>query len=94
MPADLEAAWNELHDAKPDGWFVGTPEAIGRSRSRSCGRRCRRTSQSREWQLPTFVTYAIAVASRDLAMSQRPTASPVERSSRRQSACDIGYTYR
>lgn len=22
---DLEAAWNELHDAKPDGWFVGQP---------------------------------------------------------------------
>ncbi len=20
---DLAAAWNELHDAKPDGWFVG-----------------------------------------------------------------------
>ena len=20
---DLEAAWNEIHDAKPDGWFVG-----------------------------------------------------------------------
>ena len=20
---DLEAAWDELHDAKPDGWFVG-----------------------------------------------------------------------
>ena len=22
---DLEAAWNDLHDAKPDGWFVGQP---------------------------------------------------------------------
>ena len=22
---DLEAAWDELHDAKPDGWFVGQP---------------------------------------------------------------------
>lgn len=25
MDADLEAAWNELHDATPDGWFVGRP---------------------------------------------------------------------
>ena len=22
---NLEAAWSELHDAKPDGWFVGPP---------------------------------------------------------------------
>ncbi len=22
---DLEAAWDELHDAKPAGWFVGQP---------------------------------------------------------------------
>ena len=22
---DLEAAWDEIHDAKPDGWFVGPP---------------------------------------------------------------------
>ena len=21
----LEAAWNEIHDAEPDGWFVGQP---------------------------------------------------------------------
>ena len=27
---DLEAAWNEFHDAKPDGWFVGTPVYIER----------------------------------------------------------------
>ena len=27
---DLEAAWNEIHDAKPDGWFVGTPVYIER----------------------------------------------------------------
>jgi hypothetical protein len=20
---DVEAAWDELHNAKPDGWFVG-----------------------------------------------------------------------
>ena len=25
MPTDLEDAWNELHDAKPPGWFVGWP---------------------------------------------------------------------
>ena len=25
MTSDLEAAWSELHDAKPDGWFVGQP---------------------------------------------------------------------
>jgi hypothetical protein len=35
-----------------------------------------------------------AVAGRDLAMSQRPTASADERSSRRQSGCHIGYSYR
>ena len=22
---DIEAAWDELHDAKPAGWFVGQP---------------------------------------------------------------------
>ncbi len=22
---NLEAAWDELHDAKPDGWFAGPP---------------------------------------------------------------------
>ena len=27
---DLEAAWNEIHDVKPDGWFVGTPVYIER----------------------------------------------------------------
>jgi hypothetical protein len=27
---DLEAAWNELHDATPDHWFVGTPVYIER----------------------------------------------------------------
>ena len=26
----LEFAWNEVHDAKPDGWFVGTPVYIER----------------------------------------------------------------
>jgi hypothetical protein len=25
MPTDLENAWNDLHEAKPDGWFVGRP---------------------------------------------------------------------
>jgi hypothetical protein len=25
MPTDLDAAWSDLHDAKPDGWFVGRP---------------------------------------------------------------------
>jgi hypothetical protein len=25
MPPDLEAAWDDLHDAKPPGWFVGRP---------------------------------------------------------------------
>lgn len=23
--SELEAAWNAVHDAKPDGWFVGRP---------------------------------------------------------------------
>ncbi len=27
---DLGAAWIEIHDAKPDGWFVGTPVCIER----------------------------------------------------------------
>jgi hypothetical protein len=27
---DLEAAWSEIHDAKLDGWFVGTPVYIER----------------------------------------------------------------
>jgi hypothetical protein len=27
---DLGAAWDDLHDAKPDGWFVGTPVYIER----------------------------------------------------------------
>ena len=25
---DLESAWDDLHDVKPDGWFVGTPVYI------------------------------------------------------------------
>ena len=25
MPTDLEAAWSELYEAKPPGWFVGRP---------------------------------------------------------------------
>jgi len=25
MTTDLEAAWNEVHDAKPPGWYVGRP---------------------------------------------------------------------
>jgi hypothetical protein len=28
MPADLEAAWSDLHGAKPHGWFVGRPSYI------------------------------------------------------------------
>ena len=27
---DLEAAWNDIHDVKPDGWLVGTPVYIER----------------------------------------------------------------
>ena len=27
---DLRAAWDEIRDAKPDGWFVGTPVSIER----------------------------------------------------------------
>jgi len=30
---DLEAAWDELHDAKPDGWFVGTPVYVEHRRA-------------------------------------------------------------
>jgi hypothetical protein len=26
----LEAAWDALHDAKPDGWYVGPPTYIER----------------------------------------------------------------
>ena len=25
MPTDLEDAWNDLHDARPAGWFAGRP---------------------------------------------------------------------
>lgn len=25
MPTDLDAAWNDLHNAKPAGWYVGRP---------------------------------------------------------------------
>ena len=28
--SDLEAAWSDIHDAKPDGWFVGPPVYIER----------------------------------------------------------------
>jgi hypothetical protein len=27
MPTDLEAAWGDLDDAKPTGWFVGQPSS-------------------------------------------------------------------
>ena len=30
LVTDLDAAWNEVHDVKPDGWFVGTPVSIER----------------------------------------------------------------
>ncbi len=33
LVTDLEAAWNELHDAKPDGWFVGPPTYVERRRA-------------------------------------------------------------
>jgi hypothetical protein len=25
MSSDLEDAWYDLHDAKPEGWFIGRP---------------------------------------------------------------------
>ncbi len=25
IPTDLDDAWDDLHDATPDGWFVGQP---------------------------------------------------------------------
>jgi hypothetical protein len=25
MSTDLDVAWTDLHDAKPDGWYVGRP---------------------------------------------------------------------
>ncbi len=30
MTKELEEVWDALHDAKPDGWFVGTPVYIER----------------------------------------------------------------
>jgi hypothetical protein len=44
---DLEAAWNELHDAKPDGWFVGQP--MYRSTAASEAVRVRRPGESGGW---------------------------------------------
>ncbi len=32
MPTDLEAAWDDLHDAKPPGWYVGRPSYDDRQR--------------------------------------------------------------
>ena len=33
MATDLEDAWNELHDAKPAGWYVGRPSCDDRHKA-------------------------------------------------------------
>ena len=62
---DLEAAWDELHDAKPDGWFVGhadvpssiaasgssTPSTRGSARRPGTGRGSGRRSPSSELEV-------------------------------------------
>jgi hypothetical protein len=49
----LEAAWNELHDAKPDGWFVGMPVYIERrgweQYALDARERPKASHRSREW---------------------------------------------
>jgi hypothetical protein len=34
-PTDLEAAWDDLHDAKPDCWFVGQPTYVEGRKARA-----------------------------------------------------------
>ena len=50
---DLEAAWNEIHDAKPDSWFVGPPVYIEhRDRDQyafDTRERAKAGHRSREW---------------------------------------------
>ena len=61
---DLEAAWDELHDAKPDGWFVGrrrttsiaasgssTPSTRGSARRPGTGRGSGRPSPASELEV-------------------------------------------
>jgi hypothetical protein len=49
----LEAAWDELHDAKRDGWFVGQPVYIERHRWEQYAfdtrERAKHGHRSRDW---------------------------------------------
>jgi hypothetical protein len=56
MPTDLEDAWTDLHDATPDGWFVGRPSYDERRKVWEqyafdpCGRASGRRSRRRSWR--------------------------------------------
>ena len=54
MSTALEDAWNDLHDATPDGWFVGRPSYDERRRvweqhAFDPSERARAGVRSREW---------------------------------------------
>ena len=54
MSTDLDDAWNDLHDAKPDGWYVDRHSyEEGRKRWEQCAfdpsERAHAGARSREW---------------------------------------------
>ena len=70
---DLEAAWNEIHDVKPDGWFVGTPVYIERrgweQYAFDTRERAKHGRRSREW---TAVATSELEVVREMARWLRP----------------------
>ena len=73
---DLEAAWSEVHDAKPDGWFVGTPVFIERrgweQYAFDTQERAKARHRSREW---TAVAQSELEVVREMARCLRVTAA-------------------
>ena len=70
---DLEAAWIELHDAKPAGWFVGPPTYVEHRRAWEqyafdTRERPRAGHRSREW---TAVAPSELEVARKMARSLR-----------------------
>ena len=54
MSADLEEAWDDLHDARPAGWFVGRPSyhegrKVWEQYAFNPSERARAGVRSREW---------------------------------------------
>ena len=71
LVTELEAAWDDLHDGKPDYWFVGTPVYIERrgweQYTHDTRERHKHGRRTREWT---------AVAQSELGVHPRDGAVP------------------